>query len=84
MFFFFYAGHGRVSDDGQGLITLQDGMFSRDDLYREVIAASPAHLNHIIIDACNSYFMVNSRGSRAKSTRKAIRSFLWRRSLRGK
>ena len=61
---FAFAGHGDVDDGGRGFVVLADGAFTRDDLKAQVIAASPADLNHIIVDACSSYFFVNSRGGR--------------------
>ena len=62
--FFIYAGHGDVDASGQGYIHLHDGRFTRHDLFHEVIGASRARFLHVIIDACKSYFMVNSRGGR--------------------
>lgn len=60
---FIYAGHGDVDATGQGYINLNDGHFTRADLFHEVIAPSSAHFVHVVIDACKSYFMVSSRGS---------------------
>jgi hypothetical protein len=62
--FFVYAGHGDVDATGQGYINFHDGKFTRADLYREVVAPSKARFVHVIVDACKSYFMVNSRGGR--------------------
>jgi hypothetical protein len=62
VFYFVYSGHGDVGENREGYVNLLDDRFTRSDLYREVIAASPAAFNHVIIDACNSYFMVSSRG----------------------
>lgn len=84
VFYFYYAGHGDVGSDREGYINLLDGRFSRSDLYREVIARSPADLNHIIIDACNAYFLVNRRGAARRGSeayQRAMRSFLARESL---
>jgi hypothetical protein len=83
VFCFYFAGHGDVGTDRQGYINLVDGRFSRSDLYREIIARSPADLNHLIIDACNSYFLVNARGVQARqgTPEEAIRSFLSQESL---
>ena len=61
--FFVYAGHGDVDASGQGYVNLHDGKLTRGDLFREIIAPSKARFVHVIIDACKSYFMVNSRGS---------------------
>ncbi len=60
--FFYFAGHGDVTDAGEGFVVLQDGSFTRSDLETQVIEASPADVNHVVIDACASYFMVSSRG----------------------
>jgi hypothetical protein len=62
--FFVYAGHGDVDATGQGYINLHDGRLTRAELYRDVVAPSRARFVHVIIDACKSYFMVNSRGGR--------------------
>jgi hypothetical protein len=77
VFYFYFAGHGDVGQDREGYVNLVDGRFSRSDLFREVIARSGADLNHVIVDACNSYFLVNRRGADGKrSADEAIRSFL--------
>ncbi|MCA9664537.1 MAG: caspase family protein [Myxococcales bacterium] len=83
VFYFYFAGHGGVDNSREGYINLLDQRFRRSDLYREVIARSPASLNHVIIDACNAYYMVGRRGDgkRAASVKAAIRSFLSRESL---
>lgn len=61
-FIFAFAGHGDVDDAGRGFIVLADGPFTRDDLATQVLEASPADTNHVIVDACASYFFVKSRG----------------------
>ncbi len=66
IFYFVYSGHGDVKPDGEGYVHLLDGPFARHDLFSDVIAASPADVNHVIVDACNAYFMVASRGGGAK------------------
>jgi hypothetical protein len=60
--FFVYAGHGDVDAAGQGYVNLFDGKLTRGELFHDVVAPSKAHFVHVIIDACKSYFMVNSRG----------------------
>ncbi len=62
-FYFIYVGHGEAGAGREGYVNLLDGHFTRSDLFREVIARSPATFNHVIIDACNSYLMVNARGA---------------------
>lgn len=59
---FAFAGHGDVDDSGRGFVVLADGPFFREDLQTQVVAGSPADLNHIVVDACASYFFVKSRG----------------------
>jgi hypothetical protein len=59
-----YAGHGDVDSTGQGYVNLHDARLTRSDLYRQVIGPSKAKFVHVVIDACKSYFMVNSRGGK--------------------
>ncbi|MBN2360272.1 MAG: caspase family protein, partial [Deltaproteobacteria bacterium] len=61
-FYFIYSGHGDVGPGMQGLLYLGSEKFSRRDLYQQVIARSTADYNHVVIDACNAYFMVERRG----------------------
>jgi hypothetical protein len=60
--FFVYAGHGDIDAAGQGYVNLFDGKLTRGELFHDVVAPSKARFVHVIIDACKSYFMVNSRG----------------------
>jgi hypothetical protein len=62
--FFVYAGHGDVDASGQGYVNLFDGKLTRGELFHDVVAPSKARFVHVIIDACKSYFMVNSRGGK--------------------
>jgi hypothetical protein len=64
---FAFAGHGDVSDAGEGFVVLSDGVLTKSDLETQVIEASPADTNHVVIDACASYFMVQSRGDASES-----------------
>ncbi len=57
----FYSGHGDVAD-GEGFVVLEDGRLTRSVLMDEIIARSPAQTNHVIIDACKSYYMVFDKG----------------------
>ncbi len=59
---FAYAGHGVVGEDGQGALLLEDGRFTRTDLYETVVKRSPAEFNHLLLDACAAYFVVQKRG----------------------
>ncbi|MCB9645551.1 MAG: hypothetical protein H6730_02980 [Deltaproteobacteria bacterium] len=62
-FYFVYVGHGSVEAGGQGAMHLLDRRFTRADVFHDVIARSPATVNHLIIDACNSYLLVAKRGA---------------------
>ncbi len=58
-FYFVFAGHGDV-DKGRGFLELADGPFTSDDLdalLRRIDAAEA----HVILDSCNSFFVMNPR-----------------------
>jgi len=82
-FTFAFAGHGTGSADG-GAIHLLDGSFTREELMQFVVKDNPADFIHIIIDACDSYFMVASRGGEnypddrvdSGATAELVRSYL--------
>ncbi len=59
--YLFYTGHGDVKNN-EGYITLNDGRFTRSDLLA-LLHDSTAVRNHVVIDACKSYFMVFKRGA---------------------
>ena len=59
--YFVYAGHGDV-EAGEGYVALADGRFFRRDLESEVLARSRADINHVIVDACRSFYFVYGRG----------------------
>ncbi len=61
-FTFILAGHGDIGPGGEGYISLLDAPFTRSDLYQRVLAESPATTNHVVIDACNAFFLVHRRG----------------------
>jgi hypothetical protein len=63
VFYFIFTGHGQRGPAGEGSVSLLDGPFTRTDLYTQVLAPSPASFIHLIVDACDSYFFVNSRGT---------------------
>ena len=50
---------------------------------REVVSTSPATYNHLVIDACHSYFMVEPRGERGerRTFDSVLRSYLDREAL---
>ncbi|MFL5357362.1 hypothetical protein [Archangium sp.] len=61
--YFVFTGHGKRGAAGEGAVALLDGAFTRTDLYAQVIAPSSASFIHLIVDACDSYYFVNSRGA---------------------
>ena len=58
--FLFYSGHGDVAH-GEGYVLLEDRRLSRSMLY-QLLARSPARRNHVVVDACKSYFLAFERG----------------------
>ncbi len=58
-FYFVFAGHGDV-DEGRGFIELADGAFTADDL-DALLRRIDADEAHVILDSCNSFFVVNPR-----------------------
>jgi hypothetical protein len=61
-FIFFFSGHGDLTD-GEGSILLDDGRLLRSSLYDDILMVSPADRNHVIIDACRSYFLAFAKGA---------------------
>lgn len=59
VFTFVFAGHGDV-DDGRGFLELEDGRFFREDL-ETLLHRVPAARAHVLLDACNSVYMLASR-----------------------
>jgi hypothetical protein len=62
IFYFVFSGHGDVDERGEGYVHLLDAPFYRSELFSDVIEASPASVNHVVIDACHAYFLVAGRG----------------------
>jgi hypothetical protein len=61
VFYFVYAGHGDV-ENGEGYVALAGGRLYRRDLEELILAASGADTNHVVVDACRSYYFVYDRG----------------------
>jgi hypothetical protein len=78
---FVYVGHGAVGDDGEGYVNLLDEKLTRTALFERVIAKSPARFNHVIVDACSAYHLLN-RGKKGAGALAAQR-LLQRTSLKG-
>jgi hypothetical protein len=83
IFYFVLVGHGTISDGGEGTVALLDGAFSRTDMFQQVLAKSPATTNHVVVDACNAYYLVHRRGDKATKAprRDAVAAFLAREGL---
>jgi hypothetical protein len=64
VFYLFYTGHGDVVHN-RGYVNLEDGRFGRKDLL-QLLTSSRATRNHVIIDACKSYFLIFDRGAGGK------------------
>ncbi len=74
-FFFVFAGHGDV-EGGQGYVELLDSAFTAEDL-EKLVGHVGASRSHVILDSCNSFFVVNPRkagGRRYATPRDAAES----------
>lgn len=58
-FTFVFAGHGDV-DAGRGFLELGDGRLTSDDL-EALLSKVAATTSHVILDSCNSFFVINAR-----------------------
>jgi hypothetical protein len=58
--YLFYSGHGDVHR-GEGYVQLRDRRLYRSALLK-LLGRSHADVNHVIVDACKSYFVVFRRG----------------------
>lgn len=63
----FYSGHGDV-EHGVGYVVLEDRRLTRT-LLAELLERSPATRNHVVIDACKSYFLAFEKGPGGRRTR---------------
>jgi hypothetical protein len=57
----FYSGHGDVDDDGSGFVVMNDARLTRSRLHGVLTQVAAEH-NHVIVDACKSYFLAFERG----------------------
>jgi hypothetical protein len=64
-FYFVFAGHGDV-DNGRGFLELADGPFDSDDLASGILETVPYTRAHVILDSCNSFFVINPRKAGGK------------------
>lgn len=82
-FFFVFTGHGKRGAEGEGSISLMGENFTRTELFSQLLAPLQASTAHLIIDACDSYFFVNQRGTLpvAPSQGAVVGQFLEERTL---
>jgi outer membrane beta-barrel protein len=66
-FILFYSGHGDVAG-GEGYVLLEDRRLTRSLLYGAVLSGLPTARNHVVIDACKSYFLAFDKGPGGKRT----------------
>jgi hypothetical protein len=59
-FYLVFAGHGEVVQ-GRGLLDLEDEQIDGAFLERELLAQIAADQKHLVLDSCNSFFVVNPR-----------------------
>jgi hypothetical protein len=59
-FYFVYAGHGDV-ENGRGYIDLEDGRIDGQFIENVIIERLPADTKHVLLDSCNSFFVMNPR-----------------------
>jgi hypothetical protein len=59
VFYFVFAGHGDV-DGGRGFLELADSAFTADDV-DGLLRSVGADEAHVILDSCNSFFVINPR-----------------------
>lgn len=74
-FYFVFAGHGDV-DHGRGFLELRDARLTSDDI-EAMLKAIPSTRAHVILDSCNSFFVLNPRrpgGRQLAVTEEAARS----------
>ena len=57
----YFAGHGDA-EQGAGALVLEDGQLRHADL-RAAIDGVKATTTHVVLDACNAFFVVHARGA---------------------
>jgi hypothetical protein len=65
--YFIYTGHGRLHG-GEGQVKLQDGSLSRTQLTDLLLSTESHDRIHVIVDACNAYYLVAARGEDGRVT----------------
>lgn len=57
----FYSGHGGVAH-GEGYVVLEGDRLTRTFLFEKILRRSGATRNHVVIDACKSFYLAFRRG----------------------
>jgi len=57
----FYSGHGDVAY-GEGYVVLEDARLTRTVLLERILGKSAANRNHVVVDACKSYYLAFQKG----------------------
>lgn len=60
IFYFVFAGHGEVAG-GKGYLHLEDVRIDGAFIEREIIEKLRADEMHVLLDSCNSFFVINPR-----------------------
>jgi hypothetical protein len=58
--YFVFAGHGEVAG-GRGYLHLEETRIDGAFIEREIIEKIPADTKHVLLDSCNSFFVINPR-----------------------
>lgn len=58
--YFVYAGHGDM-DEGRGYLELEDGRIDGTFIERQILDRISADTKHLVLDSCNSFFVINPR-----------------------
>jgi len=59
-FYFVFAGHGEVRN-GKGFLGLEGAAIDGSFLEHELIERIPADVKHVVLDSCNSFFVMSPR-----------------------
>ena len=73
----YFAGHGDITEGGEGFVVLADENLTRSMLESEVLVPSPATTNHLLIDACASAFMLPRGGKPGAPAGEAVNPALF-------
>ena len=60
-----FSGHGALTNDVESpsaYLALADSRWTRDDMLGQIIEPQVADYTHVIVDACNAFFLVQGRG----------------------